>query len=163
MPAALLLIAGTAIAAPTVTWGNIPLSFEPNRGQARAEVQYLARGSSYTLYLSRAETVLAGRGYSPLRTKLPAQIFLPILLDKPRKNPRVITSSETIRVSGEHRSRITRGSGTSTFIQESTSPTTGRTGTWNMTGSSRRARIQRESARSSKARIACGSIGRAIL
>ena len=69
MRATLLLIAGTAIAAPTVRWGNIPLSFEPNTGQGSAEVRYLARGSTYTLYLGSGETVLAGRQDPPLRTK----------------------------------------------------------------------------------------------
>ena len=69
MRVSLLLIAGTAIAAPTVRWGNIPLSFEPNTGQAPAEVRYLARGSTYTLYLGGGETVLAGRREPPLRTK----------------------------------------------------------------------------------------------
>jgi uncharacterized protein (TIGR03437 family) len=71
MRATLLLLAGTAMAAPAVKWGNIPLSFEPNTGQASAEVRYLARGSSYTLYLAGGETMLAGRNQSPLRTKLP--------------------------------------------------------------------------------------------
>ena len=70
MRAVLLLIAGTAMAAPAVRWGNIPLSFEPNQGQAPAEVQYLARGSSYTLYLASGETVLVPHDQSPLRTRL---------------------------------------------------------------------------------------------
>jgi uncharacterized protein (TIGR03437 family) len=65
-----LLIAGTAMAAPGVRWGNIPLSFEPDTGQASAQVSYLARGSSYTLYLAGGETVLAGRNQPPLRTRL---------------------------------------------------------------------------------------------
>jgi uncharacterized protein (TIGR03437 family) len=69
MRASLLLIAGTAIAAPTVRWGNIPLSFEPNTGQAPAEVRYLARGTAYTLYLGGGETVLGGRKEPPLRTR----------------------------------------------------------------------------------------------
>ena len=69
MRATLLLIAGTAIAAPAVKWGNIPLSFEPNTGQASAEVRYLARGSSYTLYLSCGETVLGGHNQTGLRTE----------------------------------------------------------------------------------------------
>ena len=70
MRATLLLIAGAAMAAPTVKWGNIPLSFEPNQGQAPAEVRYLARGSSYSLYLSPGETVLSAQNTMPLRTKL---------------------------------------------------------------------------------------------
>jgi hypothetical protein len=65
-----LFTACTAMAAPSVKWGNIPLSFEPNTGQAATEVRYLARGSAYTLYLNSTETVLAARNQSPLRTKL---------------------------------------------------------------------------------------------
>jgi len=41
-----LLIAGTAMAAPAIRWGNVPWSFEPNAGQAPAELPYLARGHS---------------------------------------------------------------------------------------------------------------------
>ena len=59
------------MAAPTVRWGNIPLGFELNTGQASGEVRYLARGSAYTLYLGCGETVLAGRNEPPLRTKFP--------------------------------------------------------------------------------------------
>ncbi len=65
-----LLFSGTALAAPAVQWSNIPLSFEPNTGQASAQVRYLARSSSCTLYLASGETVLAGPNQSPLRTKL---------------------------------------------------------------------------------------------
>ena len=61
MRACFLLIAGTAMAAPAVQWGTVPLSFEPNTGQAPAEVRYLVRGSAYTLYLACGEAVLAGR------------------------------------------------------------------------------------------------------
>jgi uncharacterized protein (TIGR03437 family) len=75
MRAALLLttglaIAGAAIATPLVKWGNLPLSFEPNVGQAPAEVRYLARGNSYTLYLAPCEIVIARGDQTPLRTKL---------------------------------------------------------------------------------------------
>jgi uncharacterized protein (TIGR03437 family) len=65
-----LAIAGAAIATPLVKWGTLPLSFEPNVGQAPAEVRYLARCSSYTLYLSAGETVIARGDETPLRTKL---------------------------------------------------------------------------------------------
>ena len=71
MRASLLLIAVTAMAAPTVRWGNIPLSFEPNAGQASPPVRYLARGSAYSLYLECGATVLAGRKQTPLRTEFP--------------------------------------------------------------------------------------------
>lgn len=66
----ILLFSGTAMAAPAVQWSNVPLSFEPNTGQASAQVRYLARGNSYTMYLASGETVLAGRNQSPLRTRL---------------------------------------------------------------------------------------------
>ena len=68
MRATWLFLAGTAMAAPAIQWGTFPLSFEPNSGQAAAEVSYLARGSSYTLYLGCMGTVLAGHNQPPLRT-----------------------------------------------------------------------------------------------
>lgn len=64
------LVAGTALAAPVVHWANVPLSFEPNAGQASAGVSYVARGNSYTLYLTRGSMILAGRDQSRFRTKL---------------------------------------------------------------------------------------------
>lgn len=70
MRAALILMAGTALAAPSLKIGNIRLSFEPNTGQAPAEVRYLARGSSYTLYLTAAEAVLAAPKQAAVREKL---------------------------------------------------------------------------------------------
>ena len=59
-----------AIAAPAAKWSNLPLSFEPNTGQASPQVRYLARGSSYTLYLTCGEALLGGHDDSLLRTKL---------------------------------------------------------------------------------------------
>src|SRR5262249_10937984 len=87
MRATLLLFAGTAMAAPAVKWGDIPLSFEPNRGQASAPVRYLARGSSYTLYLTDGETVLAGGHQRFLRTKLAgANLAAPIRGEAPQES-----------------------------------------------------------------------------
>src|SRR5206468_9659926 len=39
-------------------YGKLPLSFEPNQGQASREVKFLARGSGYTLFLTSNEAVL---------------------------------------------------------------------------------------------------------
>lgn len=39
-------------------YGNLPLSFETNRGQAREPVKFLSRGPGYTLYLTPTEAVL---------------------------------------------------------------------------------------------------------
>ncbi|HXS94713.1 MAG TPA: SBBP repeat-containing protein [Candidatus Limnocylindrales bacterium] len=71
MRAIVLLLTATAMAAPVPKWGSLPLTFEPNRGQASGDVRYLARGSSYILYLSPGEAVIAGRGQQSLRTKFP--------------------------------------------------------------------------------------------
>jgi uncharacterized protein (TIGR03437 family) len=65
----ILFVAGTAMAAPAIKWTNLPLSFEPNVGQASSEVRYIAKSSSYTLYLSSGETVVTRNG-SLLRTVL---------------------------------------------------------------------------------------------
>src|SRR2546426_2606275 len=40
------------------SYGRLPLSFEPNRGQADRAVDFLARGAGYTVYLSRGSAVL---------------------------------------------------------------------------------------------------------
>lgn len=37
---------------------NLPLAFEPNKGQTDLQVRYLARGPGYSLYLTSRETVL---------------------------------------------------------------------------------------------------------
>ncbi|HSE32109.1 MAG TPA: SBBP repeat-containing protein [Pyrinomonadaceae bacterium] len=39
-------------------YGNLPLSFEPNKGQTAEEVKFLARSSGYTLFLTGNEAVL---------------------------------------------------------------------------------------------------------
>jgi len=41
-----------------VDFGKVPLSFEVNRGQSDARVDYLARGKGYTLFLTRGQAVL---------------------------------------------------------------------------------------------------------
>src|SRR5262249_38232347 len=40
------------------SFAQLPLSFEPNQGQADAGVRYLSRGEGYTLLLGDAEAVL---------------------------------------------------------------------------------------------------------
>src|SRR5947207_3592284 len=39
-------------------YGRVPLQFEANRGQTRADVRFLARGAGYSLYLTNGEVVL---------------------------------------------------------------------------------------------------------
>ena len=43
----------------TEAYGSLPLAFEPNEGQARAGVEFLARGSGYGLALTRTGAILA--------------------------------------------------------------------------------------------------------
>jgi len=45
-------------------YGNLPLSFEANRGQADSDVKFLSRGNGYTLLLTGNEAVLALQGGS---------------------------------------------------------------------------------------------------
>ncbi len=51
------MLSGTA--APLATYDQIPMSFEVNQGQTDAQVQYLAHGAGYTLFLTPDEAVLS--------------------------------------------------------------------------------------------------------
>ena len=42
-----------------LAFGNLPLYFEPNRGQSAEEVQFRSRGDGYTLFLTGKELVLS--------------------------------------------------------------------------------------------------------
>jgi hypothetical protein len=42
-------------------YGKLPLSFEPNQGQADPSVKFLSRGAGYTLFLTATEAMLALR------------------------------------------------------------------------------------------------------
>ncbi len=48
-------------AAVAASYAQIPMSFEANMGQTVAQVQYLARGAGYTLFLTPEEAVLSFR------------------------------------------------------------------------------------------------------
>jgi uncharacterized protein (TIGR03437 family) len=51
-------------------YGQLPLSFELNRGQTAAPVKFLARGGGHTLFLTADEAVLRAGQAAPLRLKL---------------------------------------------------------------------------------------------
>jgi hypothetical protein len=74
--------AGLAVAAPVTrpadpaaqarlseAYNRLPLSFEANRGQADPRVQFLSRGSGYTLFLASTDAVLALRGPGAIGTR----------------------------------------------------------------------------------------------
>lgn len=52
-------------------YGKLPLSFEINHGQADAQVEFLSRGSGYTLFLTQNEAVLSLRGQAAARASEP--------------------------------------------------------------------------------------------
>lgn len=60
---------------------GLPLSFEPNRGQAERAVQFLARGNGYTLLLARDQAVMV---LDDGQEKSPADAFLQKLAPKER-------------------------------------------------------------------------------
>jgi hypothetical protein len=51
----------SAEARARAAWGMLPLSFEPNQGQAHPDVQFLSRGNGYALFLTATEAVLVLR------------------------------------------------------------------------------------------------------
>ena len=55
----LLSLAGASNDQILQAYGQIPLSFEVNQGQTAAQVDFLSRGSGYTLFLTASETVLS--------------------------------------------------------------------------------------------------------
>ena len=57
----------------TRLYGQLPLSFEANVGQTDPQVDFISRGSGYTLLLNPREAVLALRAASPSRTAGDAQ------------------------------------------------------------------------------------------
>jgi hypothetical protein len=57
--------AGTAKAHLVEAYGKLPLHFEANQGQTDRQVQFLSRGSGYTLFLTQREAVLALRARHP--------------------------------------------------------------------------------------------------
>ena len=58
-----------AHAAVEAAYGKLPLSFEPNAGQTDPEVQFLARGPGYVLFLTADEMVLRLRQTAPPLSK----------------------------------------------------------------------------------------------
>jgi hypothetical protein len=50
-----------------IHYGQLPLSFEPNRGQTSSNVQWLARGPEYTLFLAGNDAVLEMNKITPAK------------------------------------------------------------------------------------------------
>ncbi|MGH7813119.1 MAG: hypothetical protein ACREQI_03855 [Candidatus Binataceae bacterium] len=56
--------------------GNLPLTFEANRGQTDARVKFLARGEGYTLFLTNDGATLALRNSTPASSSRPSPVLL---------------------------------------------------------------------------------------
>ncbi|MEO6806392.1 MAG: Ig-like domain-containing protein [Edaphobacter sp.] len=58
-----------AIISPKVAanFGKLPLNFEPNRGQTSSQVQWVARGAEYTLFLAGHDAVLEMNAITPAK------------------------------------------------------------------------------------------------
>jgi len=50
---------------PAVAYGKVPLSFEANQGQTDPRVEFISRGSGYSLFLTSNEAVLTLRKGAP--------------------------------------------------------------------------------------------------
>jgi hypothetical protein len=60
-----------AAEAPKVrNFDKLPIVFEPNQGQADAQVKFIAHGAGYTLYLTDREAVMSLKGAAPVRMSL---------------------------------------------------------------------------------------------
>src|SRR3954451_8218250 len=57
----------------TPEYGKVPLSFEINQGQTDRAVQYLSRGSGYTIFLTPSQAVLSLQ--QRVGTKSPSQVL----------------------------------------------------------------------------------------
>jgi hypothetical protein len=56
-----VLVAAEPVGHARIARSELPLSFEPNLGQADPRAKFLARGSRYTLFLTKDEAVVALR------------------------------------------------------------------------------------------------------
>jgi hypothetical protein len=62
------------------SYGKLPLSFEPNRGQTDSRVNFLSRGGGYTLFLTGNEAVLS---LGPQKRPVAERSFQKRIADEP--------------------------------------------------------------------------------
>ncbi|HEX4998525.1 MAG TPA: SBBP repeat-containing protein [Terriglobia bacterium] len=67
-----LTVGAVNLAAETAKsdWGNIPLAFESNRGQAAGPVRFMVRGNGYGVFLTEDETVVGFTGESKASARM---------------------------------------------------------------------------------------------
>jgi hypothetical protein len=78
-------------------YGNLPLSFEENRGQTAREVRYISHGSGYELFLTPQEAVLALR--SPVHVDLsPRNLFATLRALRDARRAHQATTTAVLRM-----------------------------------------------------------------
>jgi hypothetical protein len=78
-------------------YGNLPLSFEENRGQTAREVRYVSHGSGYELFLTPQEAVLALR--SPVQIDLsPRNLFATLRALRDARRAHQATTTAVLRM-----------------------------------------------------------------
>src|SRR5947207_12397726 len=94
----------TMAARATEAYGNLPLRFEINQGQAAKEVNFISRGNGYTLSLTPNETALQLRSADVGPSNFGKAVFNPQSdIRNPRSSlfrMRLLGSNPTPRVAG---------------------------------------------------------------
>jgi hypothetical protein len=79
-------------------FGKLPLSFEANQGQTDSRVKFFSRTSTYTLFLTADEAVLAVRG----EDEISPQALKPVSLENSRENSSSTAESRVFLPVGGH-------------------------------------------------------------
>jgi hypothetical protein len=88
------------------SYGNLPISFEANRGQTNSSVKFLARGSGYGLCLTGQEAVFALHAPQPAKTRSGAERLGPAHLPPVGKSDLVRMQTATGRRLGNRPPRF---------------------------------------------------------
>src|SRR6266568_1873626 len=88
----------SATSANIKSYGQLPLSFEPNRGQTNPEARYVAHGLGYSLFLTPSEAVLSLKSLPKKENGLLRPIKDDILSDVVRLQ--LLNSSPSPNISG---------------------------------------------------------------
>lgn len=83
-------------------FGNLPMTFEENRGQVDEQVRFFTRGNGYTLFLTPSESVLSLRRSVAAPSPKPAERFGPHGFHEPAPPAPIETSVVRMKLSGSN-------------------------------------------------------------
>ena len=66
----MILVGGASVYAATGNYGNIPIGFEANLGQAASNIQFLSRGAGYGFFLTKQEAILRLASPKPAEVRM---------------------------------------------------------------------------------------------